>query len=107
MTTDIEEAVTLTSPEEIELLLTHIRAVDKENTLAQLEIMKVMALQHEDLFAHIIAPATIKLLHDEIVNNFRINRRYLQLKRRIDNKRKTAELFLQAMINGVVSYNAE
>lgn len=106
MTTDIEEVVSLTSQEEIDVLLTNIRAVDKDASIVQLEHMKNIVMQHEDLFAHIITPATIKLLHDEIINNFGINRRYLQLRRRIDNKRKTAEMFLQAMINGVTSYNA-
>lgn len=110
MTTDNEEVSTLeqdeTALEIIETLLQSIKSVDKDATIATLEYMKNIVLQHPDLYAHIIMPATIKLLHDEIVNNFAINRRFLQLKRRIDNKRKTADLFLQAMINGVTTYNA-
>ena len=105
MTIDIEENAP-SAQDEIDMLLGFISQVNKEASLMQLEHMKSIVLQHEDLFVHIITPATIKLLHDEIINNFGINRRYLQLRRRIDNKRKTAEMFLQAMINGVTSYNA-
>lgn len=105
MTTDIDEKAVLAEVE-ISDLLNLIKQADKENTIAKLEYMKSIVLVHDDLFAHINMPSTIKLLHDEIVNNFGINRRFLQLRRRILNKRKNAECFIQAMINGVTSYNA-
>lgn len=96
----------ISAVDSIEALVKCIENVDKEGTLKELNFMKEIVLVHNDLFAHINTPATIKMLHDSIVEKFGINRKFLQLRRRILNKRKNAECFIQAMINGVTSYNA-
>lgn len=56
-------------------------------------------------YAYITHPPIITELHKLIVEHMGVNQKNMQLRRRIDNRKRRAQLFLQAMMNGISMVN--
>lgn len=85
----------------LDKLFSAIREKDIDACIAEVEHLQSVVLFHPTLYTDVIRPATLTMLHDNLVDAFSIDRRYFQLKRKIDSRRRRAFLFLQAILNGL------
>ena len=85
----------------IDQLKDFIKSDDKDSTLKLMAEMQQDCLGEGDLFLVVTHPPVITELHRLLIDHMGVHPKAMMLKRRIDNRKKRAYLFMQAMINGV------
>lgn len=86
---------------EISDLIDSIKSNNKQKTVEILNDLKDRVLIDESLAIEIILPETITNLHKLLIDHMSVHPRAMMLRVRIANKKRRANVFLQAMINGV------
>lgn len=85
----------------IEKLKDLIKANDKDATLKLMQEYQAECLGDGDLFLIVTFPPVITELHKLLIDHMGVHPKAMMLKRRIENRKKRAYLFMQAMMNGV------
>lgn len=85
----------------IEDLKQGIKSGNKDQVITMMETFKQECLTSEQLHILITMPVVITELHQLLVQHMDVHPKTMQLRKRVQNTRRRAILFLQAMINGV------
>jgi len=85
----------------IEAVKSAILTKDREKTVEALTALQLALPNDEESIARIIMPVVITELHQMLIDNLGVHPRAMLLKARVPNKNRRANLFVQAMINGV------
>jgi hypothetical protein len=93
--------------QKIEDLKSLIKANNKSAVLSLMEMYQKECLGGGDMALIITHPPVITELHQLLVEHMKVHPKAMMLKRRIENRKKRAYLFMQAMINGVNLVNEQ
>jgi len=85
----------------IEKIKQSIAEKDKEKTITLFEELQAEMATDEDSVMSITSPRVITELHEMLIGHLGVHPRAMLLKARVPNRSRRANLFVQAMINGI------